>query len=214
MVGVKGKLLCYNTPLSPHETLARRSAPKQWPTSFKVTVIPTIPTGLTAVSATYNSIKLSWTAVAGANGYRVYRSTSANGTYTLISASITNSYTNTGLTTGTTYYYKINACTTVGTANVYGDQTEVVSAKPVLATVGTITVARYSSTSIKISWAAISGATGYEIYRSTSSTGTYALVNTTTATSFTNTGLTAGKYYYCKVRAYRLVGTTKVYVGF
>ncbi|MDR3645309.1 MAG: fibronectin type III domain-containing protein, partial [Clostridia bacterium] len=63
-------------------------------------------------------------------------------------------------------------------------------------------------------WGAIGGASGYEVYRSTSASGTYSLIKTTTSTSLVNTGLTKGKTYYYKVRAYRMVGSTKVYGAF
>ncbi|MHB1454068.1 MAG: fibronectin type III domain-containing protein, partial [Saccharofermentanales bacterium] len=158
-----------------------------------------------------------WTAVSGASGYSIYRATSSAGTYTLvttIAAATAPTYTNTSLATGTTYYYKVNAYRLVGTTKVYGSQAAAVSAKPIPATVGTITAARYSATSIKISWPAVSGASGYELFRSTSSAGTYTLIRTQTALYYTNTGLKTGTTYYYKVRAYRLVGTTKVYGGY
>lgn len=75
-------------------------------------------------------------------------------------------------------------------------------------------VVRYSPTSIKLSWSIVIGASGYEIYRSTLSDGTYSLVNTTTSLSYINTGLISGRTYYYKIRAYRMVGTTKVYSGY
>lgn len=68
--------------------------------------------------------------------------------------------------------------------------------------------------SIRTSWKAAAGVSGYEIFRSTSSTGTYSLVGTTTSTSYTNTGLNTGAPYYYKVRSYVMVGTAKVYGGF
>ncbi len=43
----------------------------------------------------------------------------------------------------------------------------------------------------------------------TSKNGTYKLVKTTTAKSFTKYYLTSGKTYYFKVRAYRTVNTKK-----
>jgi len=90
----------------------------------------------------------------------------------------------------------------------------VASAKPVPAVPGSFAVARYSSTSIKASWVAVSGASGYEVFRSTSLSGTYTLIKTTTAISYINTRLTTGRTYYFKVRAYRLVGATKIYGAF
>lgn len=58
------------------------------------------------------SIKLSWSKVAGADGYRIYRSTSKTGTYKAIKT-ITNGsttvYTNKKLSKGKRYYYKVKA---------------------------------------------------------------------------------------------------------
>jgi len=69
-------------------------------------------TGITAKSASHNSVKLTWNKVEGAAGYEVYKSTKKAGTYTLakkISSGNTVSYADTGLKTGTVYYYKIVA---------------------------------------------------------------------------------------------------------
>jgi len=57
------------------------------------------------------SIKITWDSVTGATGYRVYRSETETGPYTQIGADITTGteYTDTGLTTGNTYYYKLSA---------------------------------------------------------------------------------------------------------
>lgn len=60
-------------------------------------------------------VALSWTAVSGATGYNVKRSTSAGGTYTTVASNVTStSYTNTGLTNGTTYYYVVSAVNSGG----------------------------------------------------------------------------------------------------
>ena len=73
--------------------------------------------------------------------------------------------------------------------------------------------ARLSSTKIKLTWSSVSGASGYELYRSTSSSGKYYFIKRTSSLYYTNSGLTKGKTYYYKIRAYKTVGTTKVYSG-
>lgn len=172
---------------------------------------------LTAASASYTSIKLSWAAVPGSGGYQIYRSTTATGTYALVTTttSATTSYTNSGLVTGKTYYYKIRAFHTEGTTKVYSAYSAVKYTRPIPSTPA-LSAATKTSTSATVKWTAAAGATKYQVYRKTGSTGIYALVYTAagTTTTWVNTGLTAGKDYYYKVRAYHTEGTLNVYGNF
>lgn len=74
---------------------------------------PPVPSGLTATSGNAQ-VSLSWSADSGATSYHVKRSTTSGGSYTQIAAPATNSYTDTGLTNGTTYYYVVGAVNSVG----------------------------------------------------------------------------------------------------
>ncbi|MFP5108799.1 SpoIID/LytB domain-containing protein [Neobacillus sp. C211] len=176
----------------------------------QITVTLASPANLKAVASTYNSVNLSWSAVSGASGYEIYRSTSSTGTYTKIASTSSTSYSSTSLNTGTAYYYKVRAYKTV-TPSVYSGYSSVVSAKPVLATPSSAKATSSAYNSIKTSWTAVSGASGYEVYRATSSTGSYYYAGSTTSTSFNNSGLVTNTPYYYKIRAYRMVGSTKVY---
>lgn len=170
-----------------------------------------MPSGLKAIPSAYNAAKVSWAALAGMNKYEVYRATSSTGAYTRVGTVTTTSFINTGLTCGTTYYYKVRGVQVVGTTSSYTKYSLVVSAKPMLAT-PKVTAVKTSTTSIKVSWGAISGATGYEVQWSTSAIGTYPNIKTGLMTnSYTNTSLKKTTTYYYKVRAYKTVGTTKVY---
>lgn len=61
--------------------------------------------------------------------------------------------------------------------------------------------------SLKLTWAPGDGADWYQVYRSTSGkSGSYVLKKTTTATTYTNTGLVCGKTYYYKIRAVNSAG--------
>jgi len=173
--------------------------------------IPSIPTLLKAASSSYNSIYISWGAVTGASGYEVYRSTSSTGSYVSMAATTTTSYNNTGLTTNAFYYYKVKSYRLVGVVKVYSGFSAVVGAKPIPSIPASFKAARVSPTAIKLTWSVVSGASGYEIYRSTTSAGVYGLITTTTSLYYTNSGLISGKMYYYKIRAYRIVGSTKVY---
>ncbi len=177
--------------------------------------VPSAPASCVADPASYNSARIKWSAVSGASGYEVYRALNyTTGTYTRIATTTSTSYSNTGLATGSTYYYKVRAYRTVNRVKVYGPFSTADGARPILAVPGSVRAARASISSIKITWARVSGASGYELWRATSSTGTYALVKTTASLYYTNSGLTTGRTYYYKVRAYRVVSGRKVYGSF
>jgi hypothetical protein len=95
------------------------------------------PTGVIAIQGGKQAI-LSWNTVPGAISYNVKRSLSSGGETTIANVSTANNvwptsneYTDTGLSTGTTYYYKISAINTNGESH---DSTEV-SAKPLAGTI-------------------------------------------------------------------------------
>ena len=60
----------------------------------------------------------------------------------------------------------------------------------------------------QLTWAAVNGATKYEIYRSTQQGTGYSLLGTTTSTSYVNTGAAVGKTYYYRVKAVNSAGTS------
>ena len=72
----------------------------------------------------------------------------------------------------------------------------------------------YAKKYIKLSWSKVFGADGYEVYRATSKKSTYKKVKTTVKTSFKNVNLKAGKNYFYKVRAYKVIDGQKVYGEF
>lgn len=74
-----------------------------------------------------------------------------------------------------------------------------------------------SSSSVALAWNKVKGASGYEIYRSSSKSGSYAKVATVkkaSSVSYVDTSLTNGKTYYYKVRPYLMDGNTKRTAGF
>ena len=66
------------------------------------------PSGVKA-TAGKKKITVSWNSVSGAKSYNVYRATSKNGEYTKITTVKSTKYTNSGLSSKKTYYYKIRA---------------------------------------------------------------------------------------------------------
>ncbi len=76
------------------------------------TTPPVVPTGLQVLSASPAGIQLSWNAITGdpsLYGYEVLRSDSAGGPYEMIARVTTNSYSDTAVVEGATYYYVVRA---------------------------------------------------------------------------------------------------------
>jgi len=93
-------------------------------------IVPTVPGGLTVTPGGRQAI-LFWNTAPGAMSYNVKRSTSSGTETTIATVSAaannwpaSNEYTDTGLTPGTTYYYKISATNTNGTSS---DSAEVIA---------------------------------------------------------------------------------------
>jgi chitin-binding protein len=95
--------------------------------------VPTAPTGLAAVAGNAQ-VQLNWNAVSGATGYNVKRSTTNGGPYANVNtAPVTaTTFTNTGLTNGTPYFYVVTALNASGESPVSTQ----VSATPQAATGG------------------------------------------------------------------------------
>jgi RHS repeat-associated protein len=167
---------------------------------------PSIPTNLTATAGA-NQVTLSWTASAGQTSYNVYRGTTAGGESTTpIATGVTGiTYTNTGLTAGTSYYYQVMAVNSVGGSGASNEA----NATPTLPA-PTGLLASATNTQIVLSWSASSGATSYNIYRSITSNGEGSTAYATgiTATTYTDAGTTSGQVYYYKVAAVNSVSTS------
>ena len=179
-----------------------------------VKAVPQAPAKVAAASTAYNSVKISWGKVSGASRYQVYRATSKNGSYQLVRTVTGTSYQHTGLTVGRTYYYKVRCYRIVGDGRAYSAFTNPISVKPVPAKPTKLKAAASQYNSLKLSWAKVTGAHRYQVYRATSKNGAYKLIRTVKGTAYTDTGLTTGKTYYYKVRCYRLSGTARTYSGF
>jgi hypothetical protein len=76
--------------------------------TFTVSVGLLPPTNLKATAGD-TQVALSWTASAGATGYKVKRAIGSGGPYTMVASVTTTSYLDTGLTNGQTYYYVVSA---------------------------------------------------------------------------------------------------------
>ncbi len=169
--------------------------------------IPAAPTGFTATSSFADSVSLAWTdASSTETGFDIEVSTNAGSTYSSVTTTAANavSYSHTGRTESTAYLYRIRATNAAGSSSWV-----TASSVTTPAAVQSFTATAASSTQINLSWTDKSGVeTGFRIERSTDNTN-WSLVTTTaaSATSFSNTGLTASTLYYYRIRSDSYNGT-------
>lgn len=169
-----------------------------------IAVVPLMPapTGLTATAGD-KQISLKWNAVTGATGYDVFRGTTSNGESSAPVATglASPAFVDMGLTDGTTYFYRVAALN----GTLIGNKSDEVSAKPAAPALPAPTglTATAGDKQVSLAWAAVTGATSYNVYRGTSSNGESSTPVATglSTPSFVNTGLTDGTTYFFEVAA-------------
>ena len=182
-------------------------------TTFTYNVVLGNVEGFKAASSGYNSITLRWNSNPGATGYEIYRKSGSSYVRikTITSSGIT-SYRNTGLKTGTTYYYKIRAISADTEGQKVQSNYASAYARPVPSTPSVSLKAGSRKATVK--WSRVSGASGYQVVRSLKKSSGFRTAKTVTSgsrTYYVNKKLKKGKTYYFKVRAYRKVSGKKIY---
>jgi len=175
------------------------------------TTPPNPPTGVEA-SQSGSGVYISWNSVSDAIRYKVYRSSSASGSYSQIG----NPTNSTGFTDSSplngSNYYKIKAvndggesdysnyayCDFSGGGGGGGGTTD-----PPNPPTGVTAI--QSGSSIVISWNGSAGATSYKVYTSSSASGSYTEIKEVSGTTCNDYPLTS-RYYYYKVSAINEVG--------
>jgi hypothetical protein len=180
-----------------------------WMEFALTSAVPAVPTGVMAAPGS-GQVALSWTPTAGATSYNVKRSTTSGGSYTTVGSPTSPSFTNTGLTNGTTYYYVVSAVKSAGqSAN-----SSQVSAQPLAgATVGnfgfeTPSTGSYVMNPGSASWT-FTGSAGVSANQSGYTAGNpnapqgvqVGILQSNASISQTLTGLTVGATYLIQVSA-------------
>ena len=164
---------------------------------------PAAPT-ISKLDNTSGGIKLSWNKIAGVYGYRLYYKTSSGGWKRFKDTTAT-SFTDSGVSPNRTETYTIRCIdkngNTISGFNSTGWSKKYTPAAP--------TISKLDNTSggIKLSWNKIAGVYGYRLYYKTSSGG-WKRFKDTTATSFTDSGVSPNRTETYTIRCIDKNGNT------
>jgi fibronectin type 3 domain-containing protein len=176
-------------------------------TGFTVQTLTTAPTELVAVGGN-GQVTLAWNAPYGALSFNVYRSTTSGGEgATPIATGISgDSYIDTGLTNGQTYYYEVTAVDTGGESATSSEASAAPQVPTAKSSPPTDVTATAGDTTDTLQWIAAEGAASYNIYRGTVSGHETLLQSGISTPSFADSGLTDGTTYYYYVTSVNSFG--------
>jgi hypothetical protein len=170
----------------------------------------------TGFTSTVNTVTVKWNKVSNATGYRVYRYNSSTKKWdniATIKSGSTCSYTQSKLSAGTKYYYKVIAYVIQNNKTAWGSYSDILYTSTKTKT-PTISKFSTSKSSVRVYWNKVSGASGYDLQRYDSASKKWITVKSGIGSSTTNynvTGLKKNTSYKFRIRAYKTVGSTKVY---
>lgn len=153
---------------------------------------------LTSVKNNASGVKVSWEKINGAQGYKIYRKTSAKGDWKLIGTTTNNKksyYIDKSAKSGKTYYYSVQAyySKTTSTYNQTGLKLKYLAAPKVETKIYT--------NSIKLSWNKVGSAKEYVVYRKASGESKWTKLTTTTKLSYKDPNVKNNKTYSYRVKA-------------
>jgi hypothetical protein len=196
-------------PASHHPTASQGAASPQTSTASSASPAANAgseagaPSAVTALPASTTAIRLAWAPVSGAASYDIERSidTVAWNTVHSTDGGEQPQYTDIGLSSGTTYFYRVTAFVEGQDAST----SDVVSATTTVdtSTAPVLTSATGSATSIDLEWSDVDGELGYRIERSPDGASGWTETGTTglDVTSYTDAGLAPATTYYYRVVA-------------
>ncbi|WP_345373157.1 extracellular catalytic domain type 1 short-chain-length polyhydroxyalkanoate depolymerase [Algivirga pacifica] len=175
------------------------------------------PTDVTATALSTSQIKIDWTDTNTIEtGYRIDRSATLNGTYTAVAtvASDIETYTDTGLSANTTYYYKVVALDGANeeTSAVVSATTDDITTTPTLLAPANLAASVISETQVDLSWTDQNTTeTAHLVERKASGESSFTVLATLGADveSYTDNTTTANTTYTYRVAVQE--GTTTVY---
>ena len=82
------------------------------------TTVPNPPASVSATAVSTTSISVTWSSVSGATSYTVWRNSTAGGTFSKVGTVNSTSFTDSGLSPNTTYYYRVCSVNSKGESDL------------------------------------------------------------------------------------------------
>lgn len=166
------------------------------------------PSSVKAVPASRTSVKITWTAAAGADAYFLKRFNTSTGEWDIIAQTYNLYYTDPNCQPNTTYRYHVVAYCVLDGVVRFAPVSDEASAKTPLYVMEpeSFTATALSPESALISWSAAAGADAYFLKRYNNSTGEWDIIAQTYNLSFTDNNRTPGGYYRYLIVPYCVIG--------
>ncbi|PRY44060.1 putative secreted protein (Por secretion system target) [Spirosoma oryzae] len=179
-------------------------------TKAPVPTAPTAPARLEVAAVSSSQINLKWADLSdNETGFQVERAPASSGTFTKIAdvAANATTYSDNGLSGGTTYCYRVRAINGVGASGYTDAQCTTTPAAPAGVPQNLVATAA-STTQINLSWSGVSGASGYQLERSPNGTDGWTKIADLagTATTYSDPNLTPNVRYFYRIRALNAAG--------
>ena len=174
---------------------------------------------LTTSSVKGITAKVTWDSVSNADGYKLQIKASGDSSWTTVGTTTSTSYSLTDLSFGTKYSVRMKAWHSYGGTKYWSSSWTSVSFTTLsvsemedsMSQVSSITKTKGGNDCLVISYSTQSGITGYQIQTKTSSSGSWTTAKKSTSGTATLTGLSAGKTYYIRIRAYAKDSSSTAY---
>ena len=163
---------------------------------YAAAVSVSAPLKITAESGSDN-VRLQWTKVSKASGYRVYQK--VDGKWKKLVSQSSNTYTAEKLTASTTYEYGIKTYRKQG-GKAYFSKLKSVKIKTKAMPEAKAPTGKASENSITLSWEKVSGATGYRVYQYKNKK--WVKIKSTTTNKYTVKSLKSATEYKFKIKPY------------
>lgn len=191
-----------NTSAQAQVQASQETAATNLPAQQAAITAPAIPVNVSATVSSYNSVKITWSAVSGAEGYILERMQSGtDSTFVELTKITGTEYPDTNIAVGKEYKYRVYAYVFDETSQVLKSAVSAeVSAKTTIGQPQSLKAVQSSSTGVKLTWSGVTGAVKYNVYRAKND-GTYKLIKTTESKNYKDTGLKTGTKYSYKITA-------------